>query len=245
MGSTEVFAGAFIAMLATSLGAALVLFIKKIDCHLYSFMLAFAAGIMFFSAWEMANESLLSTVPEIVGLGVAVGIAFIALLERFIPHLHMIIRKKEITTSKKKATLLVGTITLHNVPEGLAIASAFAASGPLGWLVAGAIALQDIPEGFMISAPLSCYGMKSSRAVEMGVFSGLAEFAAAVIGFFFLSTFAFLIPFGLSFSAGAMLYLVFVELMPDAMGNKNERNAIASFIAGAGIAFGLATLLGF
>lgn len=245
MGGTEVFAGAFVAMLATSVGAALVLLVKRTDCHFYSFMLAFAAGVMFFSAWEMVNESLVGTSLEVVLLGVAVGIAFIAILERFIPHIHMLVRKKEITASKKKAALLVGTITLHNLPEGLAIASAFAASGPLGWLVAGAMALQDIPEGFMISAPLYCYGVKGSRAVGMGVFSGFVEFAAAVVGFFFLSAFAFLIPFGLSFSAGAMLFLVFVELMPDAMANKNERNAVLSFIGGAALAFGLATLLGF
>lgn len=245
LGSYEVFAGAFVAMLATMFGAALILFMKNKDCKLHSFMLAFAGGVMAFSAVEMLVQANGSVGLPSAFLGLSIGIAVIALMGRFIPHVHMLIRKKEIEQSKKKAALLAGTITLHNIPEGLSIAAAFAASGPLGWLVAISMALQDIPEGFLTSGPLYCYGMKTNKAIGFGVFSGIVEFFAAVVGFFFLSSFSFLVPFGLSFSAGAMAYVVFHDLLPDSMQNGRARDALLYFAGGIVVAFGLATLLGF
>ena len=130
----DVFAGALLAMLATSLGALLILLIRKIEGPLYSAMLAFAGGVMFFSAAEMLRGAFLTTEAAIIATGLVLGLAFILVLERSIPHLHILIRKKKITPAKTKAALISGTITLHNMPEGLAIASAFATSGPLGGL---------------------------------------------------------------------------------------------------------------
>jgi ZIP family zinc transporter len=147
--------------------------------------------------------------------------------------------------SKKKAAMVYGTITLHNVPEGFAIASAFAGSSPLGWLVAAAIAIQDFPEGFLASGPLASYGMEGKRSVKYGILSGIVEMLAAIIGFIFLSYVTPLVPYALSFAAGAMTYVILVELIPDAFVKGAERRAAISFILGAGIGFALATLLAF
>ncbi|MFH1247413.1 MAG: ZIP family metal transporter, partial [Candidatus Micrarchaeota archaeon] len=152
------------------------------------------------------------------------------------PHIHAKIRGRELATSRKKAFLLAGTVTLHNIPEGLAIGAAFAGSAPLGWLVTASLALQDIPEGFMASAPLVCYGMRKWRAIGIGILSGLVEFLAAIIGFAFISSFSAIIPTALAFSAGAMAYIILVELLPDAYRNGLERIAAISFTAGIIIA---------
>ncbi|PIT84782.1 hypothetical protein COU37_01420 [Candidatus Micrarchaeota archaeon CG10_big_fil_rev_8_21_14_0_10_45_29] len=141
---------------------------------------------------------------------------------------------------ERKSALLAGAVILHNIPEGLAVGFAFASSGALGWLVATSIAVQDIPEGLLVSAPLACYCMKNKKAVGFGVLSGVAEGVAAIFGFLFLSALAPLVPFALSLSAGAMAYVVAVELLPDAFKGGKERVAAIFLIAGFAGAFALA-----
>ncbi|MFA6530670.1 MAG: ZIP family metal transporter [Candidatus Micrarchaeia archaeon] len=236
--------GALMAAIATSIGAfAIILF--KIKCKEgYSKLLAFAAGVMGFSAVEMFAQShaLSGDITAVTGL--AIGIVVLFLAEKSIPHMHRLVKKVEIEKSKKKAALIAGAITIHNVPEGFAIAAAFAGSNPLGWLVATSIAIQDVPEGFMVAAPLVCYGMKQKRAIQFGIFSGVVEFFGAMVGFAFLSLVSALGPIALAFSSGAMAYVVLVEIMPDAIRGGKEREASISFILGAIVAFALATLLG-
>ncbi len=174
--------------------------------------------------------------------GLALGILALAVSEKLLPHIHQHITKEELAHSKRKAVMIGGAIALHNVPEGLAIATAFAASNPLGWFVTTTIAIQDIPEGTLISAPLAAYGMKRSTAVLYGVFSGAAEALAAIIGFAFLSMFGGIVPIALAFSAGAMAYVVLVELLPDAFAKGMERTGAIAFAAGAATAFGLSAL---
>lgn len=234
--------GALTVLLATSAGSLAVLFLKGVGRRGNSAMLAFAAGVMAYSAVEMLNQSHHS--GDIVMLaGFLAGFVAIFLGERALPHIHRHIRKKDLADEKKKALLIAGTITIHNLPEGFAIATAFAASTPLGWFVTTSIALQDIPEGTLVSAPLNYYGMSSGRSIFYGIFSGVAEAAAAILGYLFLSSFSSLVPGALAFSAGAMLYVVFVELMPDAMENRMERLAALCFITGAAVAFAIASLL--
>jgi len=107
------------------------------------------------------------------------GVLVFFTLEKLIPHIHFLIKKEKIKSAHKRALLLAGTITLHNIPEGFAIASAFAGSNTLGWLVTSSIALQDIPEGMIVSAPLVCCGLSNKRSSFWGIFSGVAEFIAA------------------------------------------------------------------
>jgi len=235
--------GALTVLLATSAGSFAVLFLKGVGRKGNSAMLAFAAGVMAYSAVEMLNQSHHSSGDIVMLAGFLAGIVAIYLGERALPHIHRHIRKKDLADEKKKALLIAGTITIHNLPEGFAIATAFAASTPLGWFVTTSIALQDIPEGTLVSAPLNYYGMSSGRSIFYGIFSGVAEAAAAVLGYLFLSSFSALVPGALAFSAGAMIYVVFVELMPDAMENRMERLAALCFIAGAAVAFAIASLL--
>ncbi len=245
MAFQELFLGALVAALATSAGAFAVLLFKKISGRTYSALLSFSAGLMAYTALEMFSEAG-ETGGDIVALaGIVLGVVVILILERLIPHVHFWVRRKQITPEKKKVALVVGTVTLHNVPEGFAIASAFAGSTPLGWLVTAAISLQDVAEGFLISAPLACYGMEGKRCVKYGILSGVVEFAAAIAGFLFLSIVIAATPIALAFSAGAMLFVVFVELLPDAFRKGMERVAALSFIFGALLAFGLAVAIGF
>jgi ZIP family zinc transporter len=240
---TDLGLGALTVLLATSAGAFAVLFLKGVGRRGNSAMLAFAAGVMAYSAVEMLNQSHHSAGDIVMLIGFLIGIIAIFLGERALPHIHRHIKKKDIADEKKKALLIAGTITIHNLPEGFAIATAFAASTPLGWFVTTSIALQDIPEGALVSAPLSYYGMGKERSIFYGIFSGVAEAAAAVLGYLFLSSFSGLVPGALAFSAGAMIYVVFVELMPDAMDKGMERLAALCFISGAAVAFAIATLL--
>ena len=232
-----------VVLIATSLGAMAVLLLKKLDGHRYSFLLAFSGGVMAYSAVEMLTESHHAAGDIGVLAGFMAGVVALMISERLLPHVHMHLKKKELTDSKKKAVLIAGSIGLHNIPEGLAIATAFASSATLGWFVTTSIALQDIPEGALVSAPLAAYGVNKKDSLFYGILSGLAEGIAAIAGFLFLNFFSNLVPVALAFSAGAMVYVVFVELLPDAMQDGKERIATISFIAGAAIAFVIAGAL--
>lgn len=245
MGFYELLIAAAIAALATSLGALIIIPFKNIKRELFSALIAFSSGLMAYSAMEMLSECRELGGETALFSGFLIGLIAFIIAEKLLPHAHLMLRKKELHPSKKKAAMAYGTITLHNVPEGFAIASAFAGSTPLGWLVAAAIAIQDFPEGFLASGPLACYGMEGKRCIKYGVLSGLVEFAAAIIGFLFLTSISQLIPFALSFAAGAMAYLIFVELLPDAFRRGLERTAALSFISGALLGFLIAAILGF
>ena len=185
---------------------------------------------MGFSVVEMflKAHSLSGDLPTL--LGFLAGLISILLFERWLPHIHLAIRKKEMSNSKKKAALVAGTISIHNIPEGFAIASAFAQSNPLGFLITLSIALQDIPEGLLVSTPLACYGVERKKSIFFGLFSGFVEAASAIVAFIFLSFVSSVIPFALAFSAGAMAYVVLVELLPDAF-NFNRRSAAVFFLS--------------
>jgi zinc transporter, ZIP family len=243
MFAPDVALGALLVLLATAAGALAAFFLGCIDRMKYSAMLAFAAGAMAFSSVEMLLQSHSLAGDLVVASGFAIGFLFLMASEKLLPHIHMKVRKKELAEGGKKAALIAGAISLHNVPEGFAIATAFAASGPLGWFVTTAIALQDIPEGALVSTPLACLGLRKRTAVLFGILSGAIEAAAAVLGYIFLSAFTGLVPVSLAFSAGAMTYVVFVEIMPDALGNGMERVAAAAFVAGAAVTFAIAAIL--
>lgn len=238
----DILLGALAVLLATSAGAFTVFFLGCMDERRNAAMLAFAAGIMAYSSFEMLSESHESGGGHVAASGLIFGIFVLAVSEKLIPHIHLHITKEELKHSKKKAIMIGGAIALHNVPEGLAIATAFASSNPLGWFVTTTIAIQDVPEGALISAPLSCYGMGRKKAALFGVLSGLAEAVAALAGFVFLSFFASMVPIALAFSAGAMSYVVLAELLPDALRKGMERTGAAAFITGVAAAFALASL---
>jgi len=232
-------AGALLVTLATCIGAASTLFIKNLCGVRYSIILAFSAGVMAFTAAEMFGQAFEQIDLFSVVISFALGFASIMIMEKTLPHIHYQIKKTELANSKKKVALIVGAIAIHNIPEGFAIAAAFAGSVPLGWFTAISMAIQDVPEGAMISTPLICYGLKKSRAVGLGMLSGITEGVAAVLGYFILSFVLDLVPLALAFSSGAMVYVVLVEIMPDVL-RENAKLGSLSFVVGMVIAFLLA-----
>ncbi len=235
--------GALVLLFATSAGALMILAIDRIDKFRYCLMLSSAAGAMFFSSLEMMEHSYQGSNLGIMLLGMFAGIVALLIIDMLLPHIHRHIKKEEITDSKKKAALIASSIALHNIPEGFAVASAFAASAPLGWVITASIALQDIPEGALVSAPLVAYGVGAQRSVFWGIFSGAVEASAAIAGYFLLSSFIQAVPLALSFCSGAMLYIVFIELLPDAIEDGMWKIAGASFIIGILAALALASVL--
>jgi ZIP family zinc transporter len=243
MAFTDVFLGAATVLIATSAGAAFVFFFGRLGRKGNSALLGFSSGVMLFSAFEMFMSSGAMLGESLALAGALFGILALIAAERALPHVHARIRGRELAMAKNKGMLVAGAIAIHNIPEGFAIASAFAGSTPLGWLITASIALQDIPEGLMASAPFACYGERRERAFAMGAVSGVAEFAAAIAGYAMLSVASGITPLALAVSAGAMAFIVFMELLPDAFRGGMERTASVSLAAGFGLAFALASAL--
>jgi ZIP family zinc transporter len=237
--------GALAVLISTGAGALVILLFKKIGRLEYSAMLAFAAGMMGYSAIEMLSQAHSKSGDAMMLAGLVLGIAALFLSDKLLPHVHKHALGQDMAKSKKKALIIVGTIALHNIPEGFAIAAAFAGSTPLGWFVTASIALQDFPEGTLVSAPLAAYGMDTRKSIGFGILSGVVEAAAAVIGYIFLTSVNGLVPLALSFSAGAMAYVIIAELVPDASEENMERVAAISLIAGAALSFIMASVFAF
>lgn len=218
----------------TALGAALVFGTKNVPRKLLDAMLGFAAGVMIAASFwsllapsiELAEDgSLPLWVPPLVGF-MAGGI-FLRLLDRVLPHLHPGMKMSEaegIHTSWRRSVLLVSAITLHNIPEGLAIGVAFGAvaagvnGASLGAAVALAvgIGLQNFPEGTAVSMPLRREGMSRARSFFYGQLSAMVEPVAAVIGAAAVILARPILPYALAFAAGAMIFVVAEELIPEA-----------------------------
>ena len=245
----EVVRGILIPFLGTSLGAACVFFMKKaMNSMLQRALTGFAAGIMVAaSIWSLlipamkqsAELGRLSFLPAVVG--VWLGILFLLLLDHVIPHLHMNSEKSEGPKSKlQKTTMLVLAVTLHNIPEGMAVGVVYA-----GWLTGNSqitkmgalalaigIAIQNFPEGAIISMPLRSEGVKKSRAFLYGVLSGIVEPIGAVLTILAAAVVVPALPYLLSFAAGAMLYVVVEELIPEM--SEGEHSDVGTILFAAG-----------
>ena len=222
----EIFRGILIPFLGTMLGAACVFFMKRsLSSSIQRALTGFAAGIMTAaSVWSLlipameqcASMGKLAFLPAAVGF--LVGIFFLLGLDHLIPHLHMNSSEAEGPKSKlKKTTMLVLAVTLHNIPEGMAVGVVYAgwASGNMSISAAAALALsvgiaiQNFPEGAIISMPLRAEGMGKGKAFLYGTLSGVVEPIGAVL------TVLPILPYLLSFAAGAMIYVVVEELIPE------------------------------
>ena len=224
--------GLLIPVLGTTLGAATVLFMKKqINPALEKLMLGFASGVMIAaSIWSLLIPSIemseqqgrIGWIPPAIGF--LLGIAFLLLLDTLIPHIHLDKEKPEGIKSKlKKTTMLILAVTLHNIPEGMATGVTFAGAtlGNTGITLTSAfalaigIAIQNFPEGAIISIPLRGEGVSRKRAFLYGALSGIVEPIAAIITIFLTSLVTPILPYVLSFAAGAMIYVVVEELIPE------------------------------
>lgn len=255
------FYGIMIPFLGTSIGAACVFFMKKdMSDMVQRILTGFAAGVMVAaSIWSLIipaleqSESMgkLSFVPATVGFWI--GILFLLLLDHIIPHLHRKSNEVEGPKTKfRRTTMMVFAVVLHNIPEGMAVGVVFAAylSGNSGITIMAALALsigiaiQNFPEGAIISMPLRAEGMKRGKAFVAGVLSGIVEPIGAVVTILAAGFVVPLLPYLLSFAAGAMLYVVVEELIPEMSEGKHSNLGTIFFAFGFSLMMVLDVALG-
>lgn len=257
----KVFQGVLIPFAGTALGAACVMFVKKeLNSMVQRALIGFAAGVMVAaSIWSLIIPAMEQVeymdrwafLPAVIGFWL--GILFLLLLDHVIPHLHQGSDVPEgPKVALKKTTMLVLAVTLHNIPEGMAVGVVFA-----GWLtgnetitIAGAmtlaigIAIQNFPEGAIISMPLRAEGMKKREAFFWGVLSGVVEPLAAVVTVWAAGYIVPALPYLLSFAAGAMIYVVVEELIPEMSEGKHSNLGTIFFTLGFTVMMSLDVALG-
>ena len=250
----EVLIGVAIPFLGTTLGAAIVFFMKnKMNGKLEKLLLGFASGVMIAaSIWSLLNPSIdmaeeqgkIAWVPAAVGF--LLGVLFLLILDSVVPHLHLKSEKPEGIRSKiKREVMLVLAVTLHNIPEGMAVGIVFAGSmiGNTTISMAGAFALaiglaiQNFPEGAIISMPLRAEGISKGKAFMYGVLSGIVEPIAAIVTIVLASFVEPILPYLLAFAAGAMIYVVVEELIPESQ--EGEHSNIGTI----GVAIGFVIMM--
>lgn len=226
----------------TAIGSVGLLALRRPSERLLDSLLGFTAGIMLAAtAFSLLVPALdRGSLAEVLA-GFAVGAACLALLDRVIPHAHIRFAERPASSpALQRATLLLAALTIHNVPEGLAVGVAFAAGGAdLGIPIALAIGIQNIPEGFAAAAPLVGAGTRRRTAAAFAAATGAVEPPAAFAAFGALTVASSLLPFGLAFAAGAMLYVVVDELIPESHARGHEREASYALLAGFGLMLAL------
>lgn len=246
----EIFLGLLIPFIGTTAGAACVFFMKNdLKPLVQKMLLGFASGVMvaasvwslLMPAMEMSSDmEKFSFVPAAVGF--LLGIGFLLLMDKLIPHLHMGCEQSEGPKCKlKKTTMLVLAVTLHNIPEGMAVGVVFAGmlSSNVEVTVAGAfalsigIAIQNFPEGAIISLPLKSQdGLGKGKAFLYGTLSGVVEPVAAVVTILLSEVLTPILPYLLAFAAGAMIYVVVEELIPESAEGEHSNMGTIGFAAG-------------
>ncbi|MCS7102948.1 MAG: ZIP family metal transporter [Candidatus Korarchaeum sp.] len=229
-------AGTFI-MLTTSLGAASILILGEGVKSALNFSMSFAAGIMLvasFTSLILPAMEMTDFFPTIIS-GFLIGFFALIMIERFLPHEHPVLGYEGPEAARramKKAWLLAIAVIIHNFPEGLAVGVSIAYSIPLGMATAIAIGVQDIPEGLAIALPLSSL-LGRREGLLIGVLSGLSELLMALISTMALKEFNLVLPFGMSFAGGAMLYVTLKEVIPEVYGeNYSTFRASVGFLIG-------------
>ena len=257
----EAFWGILIPFLGTSLGAACVFFMKKtLSDMVQRALTGFAAGVMVAaSVWSLLIPALeqsagmgkLSFVPAVAGFWI--GILFLLGLDHIVPHLHVKSGQTEGPKSQlRRTTMMVLAVTLHNIPEGMAVGVVYAGylSGSTQITAAGALALslgiaiQNFPEGAIISMPLRAEGMKKGKAFCGGVLSGVVEPIGAMLTILAAQLVVPALPYLLSFAAGAMLYVVVEELIPEMSQGSHSNIGTLFFAVGFSIMMMLDVALG-
>ncbi len=250
----DLFWGLIIPFLGTTLGSAMVFFMKnKINNKVEKILLGFASGVMIAaSVWsllipsiDMAEEQgVIAWIPATVGF--LLGMLFLLVLDSVIPHLHLNSNKPEGMKSKlQKTTMMVLAVTLHNIPEGMAVGVVFAGaiSQNSGITLAGAfalaigIAIQNFPEGAIISMPLKSEGTSKLKAFWYGTLSGIVEPIGAILTIALTNLVVPVLPYFLSFAAGAMIYVVVEELIPESQAGEHSN------IGTLGVAIGFVIMM--
>ena len=249
----QLLAGLLIPFAGTTLGSAMVFFMRGMHKKIEKLLLGFASGVMIAaSVWsllipaiDMAGEQgQIAWIPAAGGfLG---GMAFLLVLDSLIPHLHLDSRVPEgVESSLKKTTMLVLAVTLHNIPEGMSVGVTFAGAliGDAGITMAGAfalavgIAIQNFPEGAIISMPLRSEGVSKGRAFVYGALSGIVEPIGAFVTILLAEQIVSALPVFLAFAAGAMIYVVVEELIPEAQAGDHSN------VGTVGVAIGFVVMM--
>lgn len=235
--------GGSVAAAATAVGCLPALFVKTIPQRIQDAMFGFGAGVMLAaSAFSLALPAIEAARQAghgvwmsgtIVGLALWVGAALLMLLERALPHEHFIKGAEGRSPHRlKRVWLFVFAICLHNLPEGLAIGVGFASSAAQGMALATGIAVQDFPEGLIVTMALLAVGYRRGLAVLVGMASGLIEPVGAVLGAVIVVQFPLLLPLALGFAAGAMLFVVSHEIIPESHRQGHENYATGGLLIG-------------
>lgn len=253
--------GLFIPFVGTALGSACVFFLnREMNDNLRRLLMGFAAGIMIAAAvWSLLIPSMdmsahlnkLSFIPALAGF--CMGIVFLLILDNAIPHLHALAKNPEGPKTKLSRTvMLVFAVTLHNIPEGMAVGVVLAGMLNQSNLVTvGAalalsigIAIQNFPEGAIISMPLRSEGNTKQKSFLYGLASGIVEPIAGFITILLTSTISTFLPYILSFAAGAMIYVVVEELLPEASSDEKTNICTIGFALGFALMMVLDVVLG-
>lgn len=257
----DIFIGLMIPFLGTTLGAGCVLFMKKeLSVPVQRALTGFAAGVMVAaSIWSLLipameqseSKGRLAFLPAAIGFWI--GVLFLLILDHVIPHLHMNTDKSEGPKSKlAKTTMMVLAVTLHNIPEGMAVGVVYAGfladnrTMTLGGALALSlgIAIQNFPEGAIISMPLHAQGKTKTKAFASGVLSGVVEPVGGLLTIVAAGLLVPAMPYLLSFAAGAMLYVVVEELIPEMSSGEHSDIGVLAFSFGFTLMMALDVALG-
>lgn len=230
-----------LAGLATGVGALPAMLFKNVSERALYTMLGGAAGVMLaataFSLLvpgiDYGNQVWPGKGIYVVAVGIVVGAAFLELADRFLPYERYLASKADLASSLRKIWLFIAAITLHNFPEGMAVGVSFGAGDwHNGVVLAIAIALQNIPEGLAVALPLVALGYRRGQAVFIATLTGLVEPVGGFLGVAAVSIFFPLLPIGMAFAAGAMLFVIADDIIPETQSKGKARHATFSFIIG-------------
>lgn len=258
--NTSVAIGLLLPFLGTTLGSACVLFMKhQLDEKIEKILSGFAAGVMVAaSVWSLLVPAIeqsewmekLAFVPAVAGF--CIGMVFLLLLDTFTPHMHIDHHVEGPKSTLGKYTMMVLAVTIHNIPEGMAVGVLYAgflqgsamisASG--AFALALGIAIQNFPEGAIISMPLHSEGLSKTRSFLYGMFSGIVEPIAGLVTILLASMMVPILPYLLSFAAGAMIYVVVEELVPEMSNGEHSNTATLAFMLGFALMMVLDVALG-
>jgi ZIP family zinc transporter len=223
--------------MTTSLGAALVFLVKKTSHRTRDALVGLSAGLML-------SVTALNLLPKALGpndqnllqvvIGIALGATALFIADTYMPHIHgFLAPDRPLTKGMKTTLMLVTALVIHNFPEGFATGTAYAGGVTVfGNTVALGIALQNVPEGFLVSVPLKSQGYSTRGSFIVGALSGFIEPVCSITALVVVGLFQMLLPYALAFAAGAMLYVIFDEMVPESHSHGFERAATASFMIG-------------
>ena len=228
------FIASLAAGLATGAGAIPVLFTRRISDRLLDVMLGFSAGVMLAAtSFSLIVPAIDLGGPWVAVFGVILGALVLHLVDRFIPHFHPMLGAEGPPSKLSRVWLFVIAITIHNFPEGLAVGVSFGVGDiAAGSVIAMAIGLQNMPEGLAVALPLLREGYSRRKSLWYGTLTGLVEPVGGLLGVAMVSIFHPILPWGLAFAAGAMLFVVSDEMIPESHRKGFEREATFGLIAG-------------